>query len=138
MAYRTTELAVQGIVKTKSSIDLDPFLEVANALVTKHCTDTNFTDAELELIERYLAAHFYCIRDPRAKRERANIVSRETQSRVDIGFDVTHYGQMAIRLDWSGALAALNQRAKKGAMSADVTWIGMTPTELSEYLETIE
>lgn len=138
MAYRTTELAVQGIVKTKSSIDLDPFIETANALVTKHCTDSGFTVADLELIERYLAAHFYCIREPRTTRERANIASRETQSRVDIGFDVTHYGQMAMRLDWSGALAALNQQAKKGAISAGVTWIGMTPTELSDYLETIE
>lgn len=135
---RTTSTAVGEIIDVDSNILVSPFIEAANAIVTKQCTDTDFTAAELELIERWLAAHFYAIRDPRRLSDRASVVSKTIESKVDLGFDVTRYGQMAMRLDWSGALAALNEMGKKGRVSASVNWIGMTPTELSEYLETIE
>jgi len=125
VAVRTTESAVQGIIEHDSGISLAPFIEAASAVVTKHCTDTGFTATELELIERWLAAHFYAVRDPRSVSEKAGSVSETRQNKVDLGFDVTHYGQMAMRLDWSGALASLNQQAKQGGrVAVSLDWMG--------------
>ena len=125
MAVRTTAEAVGLIIDVDSGISLTPFIEVANAVVTKHCVDGAFTVAELELVERWLAAHFYAIRDPRITQERAGSVGESYQGKVDLGFDVTHYGQMAMRLDWSGALSKLNEQAKKGGkITAGVVWLG--------------
>jgi hypothetical protein len=133
MAVRTTAEAVGLIIDVDSGISLTPFIEVANALVTKHCVDGAFTVAELELIERWLSAHFYAIRDPRTTQERAGSVGESYQSQVGLGFDVTHYGQMAMRLDWSGALALLNEQTKKGGrVTASVTWLGTEDVTTSE------
>lgn len=125
MAVRTTANAVSEIVKVKSGDDLTPFIEAANSIVTQHCTDDAFTAAQLELIERWLSAHFYLVYHPAGLIERAGPVSKQIESRVDLGFDVTRHGQMAMRLDWSGALSALNEQAKKGAqITAGITWLG--------------
>lgn len=133
MAVRTTVEAVGLIIDVDSGISLTPFIEVANALVTKHCVDGAFTVAELELVERWLAAHFYCVRNPRTTQERAGSVGEGYQSRVDLGFDVTHYGQMAMRLDWSGALSKLNEQAKSGGrITAGITWLGTETTTTEE------
>ena len=136
MAVRTTASDVGDIVKVKSGDDLTPFIEAANAIVTQHCTNTAFTAIQLELIERWLSAHFYLIYNPARLNERASVVSKQIESRVDLGFDVTRHGQMAMRLDWSGALSALNEQAKKGGqITAGMTWLGTPYDELADIIE---
>jgi hypothetical protein len=138
MAVRTNATNVKGIIEVDATIikvdsDLDPFIEVANELVTEQCTGTNgpataYTATRLELIERWLAAHFYTNRDPRPTNEKAGPVGAAYQSRVDLGFDTSHYGQHAMRLDTNGGLAALNQSVKKGGkQTVGFTWLGTTP-----------
>lgn len=112
------------IIEVDDSIDLDPFIESANMIVTDVCSDSSYTDAKLELIERYLSAHFYTLRDPRAKIEQAGDVRVEYQSKVDLGFNTSHYGQMAMRLDTEGNLARLDQKALKGLSKASLKWLG--------------
>jgi len=130
---RTTEESVQGIIEHDATISLTPFIEVANALVTELCTDDSYDDTRLELIERWLSAHFYAIRDPRAESEKAGSVSVKYQSKVELGFDVTHYGQMAMRLDTAGGLAALNVQAKKGGKkTVSATWGGKTTADMTD------
>lgn len=131
---RTTATAVQGIIEHDSNISLTPFVEAANNMVTKHCSGvSDYSAADLELIERWLTAHFYAIRDPRASAERAGKVSQTLKSKVDLGLSVTHYGQMAMQLDWAGGLAALDQRIKKGlAPSLGFTWLGAEEGELED------
>ena len=126
MAVRTTSAAVELIIEVDASISLTSFIEVANNIVTKHCTDDDFTDADLELIERWLSAHFYTVRDMRAESEKAGPVTEKLQSKVDLGFSTSHYGQHAMLLDWSGALSALNEKIKKGTglITAGVSWLG--------------
>lgn len=117
MANRTTDGAVEGIVEVDSTIPVDPFIEVANALVTEVCAsvlnDSNqpyYDSTRLELIERWLSAHFYCIRDPRTTLESAGFgVSEQFESKVNYGFNITRYGQMALRLDTAGGLAKLDR-----------------------------
>jgi hypothetical protein len=129
---RTSPAAVQAIIEVDSEIFLEPFIEAADALVTEICESKTKADGvtpyydspRLELIERWLAAHFYAIRDPRAATEQAGPVMQRIESEVDLGFDVTRYGQMAMRLDTAGGLAALNEQVKKGGTTIALHWLG--------------
>ena len=124
---RTTNDLVEGIIEVDSAIILTPFIAAANSIVTQCCTDLdeNYTDDHLIQIETWLAAHFYTVRDMRASEERAGPVSARYQSKVDLGFSTSHYGQMAMTLDWFGGLSGLNEQIKSGIKgSVNVTWLG--------------
>ena len=129
MAVRTTYEAVIKIIEIDATVtaDLVPFIEVANMLVTDICTDydTAYTDAKLELIERWLSAHFYAIRDQRKDTERAGPVSERNQYMVGLNLDQTIYGQQAKLLDTNGGLAALNKRMRTGLVATpSLEWVG--------------
>lgn len=130
---RTTDENVSGIIDVSSGQDLTAFLLIANELVTECCGDSGYTDVRLELIERYLAAHFYTNYDPRATSEAAGSVSASYQGSTDKGFDSSFYGQTAMRLDTAGGLAALNEKIKKGIKSGvGVNWLGTPKTEATD------
>lgn len=134
MAVRTTYEAVGGIIELDSSIVPDaasmlPFITVASEFVDECCTgdagpSTAYTDERLELIERWLAAHIYTNRDPRVVNEKAGSVGGSYQSRVGLGFDTSHYGQTAMRLDTNGGLSKLNDDMKKGKPVVSAVWLG--------------
>ena len=125
MTVRTTSAAVALIIDVDDDISLTSFIEVANALVTECCSTDDYDATRLELIERWLSAHVYTIREMRTESEKAGSVSEKKQSRVDLGFDSSHYGQMAMRLDTKGGLAALNAQIKKGTgQTVQMTWLG--------------
>jgi len=119
---RTTSGAVEGIIEVDVTISLEPFMLVANELVTEVCSDAGYSDERLELIERWLAAHFYTNRDPRPVNERAGPVSVTYQSAVALNLNTSHYGQTAMMLDTAGGLAALSKQKPKRI--ASVTWLG--------------
>ena len=136
---RTTSSEVQEIIKIQAGYDLDPFITAANELVTEVCdvTAAGYTDARLALIETWLAAHFYAQYDPRSETEKADVVSRKRLKRADLGFNNTHYGQMAMRLDTYGGLAAINDQMIKGGKAVmSVTWVGKTELEQGRTLAT--
>ncbi len=123
---RTTPTLVAGIIEWDNIDvpDLTPFIDIANELVTERCAITSgtppvniygYTDYRLELIERWLAAHFYAVRDPRATQEGVGPLTENYQSRVDLGLNSSTYGQQVMRLDTSGSLAILNNAANKYA-----------------------
>lgn len=118
MVARTTSPLVAGIIEVDEGDDLDPFILSANELVTECCDVPafNYSPERLELIERWLAAHFYAIKVPRAQEERAGPVWERIVSKADLGLDVTHYGQQAMRLDTKGGLAVLNNSIKKAEL----------------------
>lgn len=138
--YRTSRAAIAGVIEVDESIvpdddAMEPFIVAANQLVTEFCTGTKgpttaYSDARLELIERWLAAHFYAQRDPRFSNEGAGGVSVGYQNKIDLGFDNTHHGQMAMRLDTNGGLAGLNADAKKGKVRIGATWLGTRYSEI--------
>jgi hypothetical protein len=129
---RTTVADVQTLLgeSYSSSYSVTSFIETANVIVTKHCVDDDFAAAELELIERYVAAWAYCVSHPRATNETAKGVGQSLQHAEDLGFDSNEYGQMAKRLDWSGALAALDVSSKSGLRrTVELTWLGIPNDE---------
>lgn len=131
---RTSRANVAMIIELDVTVVPDdaamaPFIDVAGELVTEHCTGasgpaTPYTDTRLELVERWLAAHFYSCRDPRAKSEGAGSVNVTYDITGGLGFDGTTYGQTAMRLDTNGGLTRLNENTKKGKPNAKVIWLG--------------
>ena len=125
MALRTTDAAVKGIIEVDALISTVPFIEVANDLVTELCTSSSYTSTKLELIERWLSAHFYAIRDQRVDTEKAGSVSQKFQYKVDLNMFQTIYGQQAMLIDTAGNLAALNKRVTSGKKrTISITWLG--------------
>lgn len=106
--------------------DVTPFLAVANSLIVEKCLSSGYDNDRLVMIETWLSAHFYaCSLNLQPTAERAGAVATNYQGRTDLGFDLTHYGQMAMRLDTAGNLATLNAEIKAGKMRvAGVTWLG--------------
>ena len=128
---RTTEALVKGIIEVDDAISLIPFIDIANELVTECCGAADYSVTRLKLIETWLAAHCYTIRDMRAESEKAADTSEKKQSKVDLGFDTSHYGQMAMRLDTAGGLAALNKKSKEGGkVTVGIGWLGTPETEV--------
>lgn len=135
---RTTPALVRGINgEIGTDADLNPFIDAANELVTEKCTTSGYSNARLELIERWLSAHYHCVDSPRASRERVGSITVEPQGKVDIGLDNSLYGQMAMRLDTAGNLAAMNNAMKtvKAVLPAvalrrpGIRWMGTVPEE---------
>lgn len=123
---RTTEILVKDIIEvSKKQASLDQFIDPANQLVTELCTNSGYSATRLQSIETWLSAHFYAILAPRAKEEKAGPVSQENQSAVALGLNVTHYGQMAMRLDTAGNLASMDKAATLGKnRNVNVTYLG--------------
>jgi hypothetical protein len=132
MAVRTSSASVQGILtEYDSSISLTPFIDAASALVDRVSTlDTAsvLTAAMLELIERWLAAHFYACADQLPSAESAGKSSTTWQGQTGMGLDFTQYGQMAKRLDFTGALASIDKHKSRPGIS----WLGQK-AEDAEY-----
>lgn len=130
---RTTLAQVATIIELDAGIipdeaSLEPYIAVANELVTEACVTngptTPYSDVRLELIERWLTAHMYTVRDPRVTNERAGAVGVTYQSYVGLGFDTSHYGQTAMRLDTNGGLTDINSEAKTRKPRIGVAWLG--------------
>lgn len=129
--WRTSIALVEGIVEVDSQIvgddgsGLSPFIDTANALVTELCLNSGYQPATLELIERWLSAHFYSIIDPQAASEGAEGVSISYQQSVSLNLNQTRWGQQAMLVDYKGNLAALQKRVTEGiAPIPGVIWLG--------------
>lgn len=125
MANRTTTALVAGIIEYNATTwsDIEPFITTANEIVTEKCTDSSYSATRLELIERWLSAHFLGIADKQVASEQAG-PGQSFQYKVDLNLASTMYGQTAMAIDTAGNLAALNQKMKKGKTTVSITWLG--------------
>ncbi len=129
---RTTPTLVSEIIEVDSVIGLTPFIAAANVLVTRVCASATKTDGsayyvedDLTLIETWLAAHFYCMRDTRVASESAGPVSASYQHQVGLILKASMYGQQAMLLDSAGGLAALSKQMENGtATRVGVLFVG--------------
>lgn len=142
MAVRTTASLVGGIIEVDDTIIvtaslLDPFMQAANLLINRLLVPAKksdgtpfFTDeTELQTIETWLAAHFYAVRDPRIQFDGVKSLMTRYESHVGLNLNNTRYGQAAMTLDASGALAEFNRTLAKGPIKrrVGVWWLGLEP-----------
>ena len=129
MAIRTTSEAVGKLHPAGSDededVDFTPFIETANNLVDQVCLESDYSDATLELIERWLAAHFYAQLDPRTVMEEVRGARERFEGETKIRLDNTRYGQQAMIIDTAGNLKALNEG--KGKITAKALYVGEDP-----------
>lgn len=118
MANRVTVTEVRQIYPFPTSLvdaDATIFINSANRLVDRVNTIGGMTNAaNLKDIELWLSAHFIHILFPESSMEKADVVSQSFLGKVDLHFDQTRYGQMALLLDTTGTLAKLQKQAKTG------------------------
>lgn len=115
---RVVAADVQEIFDVSSDVlaatpTLAPYITAANLMVTDLLGSSSLSDDTLKEIERWLAAHFVAIRDPRINQERAGSVGQSFQYKLGLRLEVTTYGQQAIALDTTGTLADVNQNGAK-------------------------
>jgi hypothetical protein len=120
MANRVTAEEVQAIIDVVSGLDVSAFITAANLLVTEKLGSSSLSVELLKEIERWLAAHFVAVRDPRI-RERT--VGDATDKFIlgggfKSGLDATPYGQQVMVLDITGIFAST-----MGKRSAEVVAI---------------
>lgn len=132
MTLRTDADSVKAIVELDDDeTNLTPFMTAANAIVSEVCAPVlTYDTTRLTMIETWLAAHFYCILGPRTTSVSVG-VSVSYENRVDLGFNLTRYGQQAMLLDTNGGLAKLNKKITKGGVNGSVIWMGTPLRDLA-------
>jgi len=137
---RTTSDNVKGILLTNydtaASPSLTPFIDTASAmvdaLVTKASSRSLTINATLlEIIERWLSAHYYAHADQLLTSKSTAGASGSFQGQSGMGLDSTQYGQAAKRLDPTGILAGMDDSA--GVV--EMHWLGKTAPNKSTYQE---
>lgn len=101
---------VEKVVKTNlSSIQYQ--VDAAELLVNEDLKDSGLSDARLEQIAVYLAAHLVALSDSglRVKSLDLDGVRRTYFGESGQGLQSTHYGQIAMDMDPTGSLRDLNK-----------------------------
>jgi hypothetical protein len=138
---RTTVTAVLSVLApgqdydVVNNPDLTPFIDTASVIVDRvvTCAATKgitLLDTEQELIERWLAAHCYCLSDQPYFAKSTGGAHATFHGKTDIALDATKYGQQAQVLDYSGCLTAIGKRKFASAF-----WLGKPPSAQVPYWE---
>ncbi len=134
---RTTSGAVLDLLQrdydTRRKPSLNVHIASANAMVTRvaACATAKgktLTAVELELIERWLAAHKYVCIDQTYAEKTTGDAKAVYHGRTGMGLESSRYGQEAMNLDYSGCLESLNKRK-----TARLVWLGKPPSEQTDY-----
>lgn len=108
---RVTEAEVREIIDVDEGISLAAFIAAANLTITAQMTGSGLAVATLKELERWLAAHFVAIRDPRTSSESIGGASISyTVPKLGAGLDSTPYGQQVKLLDSTGILSTVGMR----------------------------
>jgi len=118
---------------TVSTPSLTPFINAATAMVDRvaTCATTRgitLTDAELTIVEAWLAAHLYCMSDQTYASKSTGGASGSFHGQTGMNIDATKYGQTAQDLDHSGCLSMIMKRSR-----ARIKWLGKPQSEKIDY-----
>lgn len=132
---RTSSSSVQGVLLDdyNGTASLTPFIDTASAIVDRVSTcsterDYSLSATELELIERWLAAHFYVVSDQPYSSKQTERSRAEFQGQTGMYFEASKYGQTAISLDYSGCLSQISKRQR-----ATAYWLGKPVSDQIPY-----
>ena len=131
MTIRVREVEVRQIINT-SFDPIYPFLVAANLFVDETLSGQGYEDAYLKEIERWVAAHFIAVADPRLKSKRIDDAQEDYNIQwakpEAAGLHTTHYGRTAVMMDTSGILSRMGKRKiviqniNDGDRTHDGTW----------------
>lgn len=134
---RTSTAAVEGILLADydGESDLAPFIDTATVMVDRVAAcatrkGQTLTAAELELVERWLAAHYYANSDKPYASKTTERASATFHGRTSMYLEATLYGQTAARVDPSGCLQAVAGQERK---VASAFWVGKPRSEQTDY-----
>jgi len=138
MPQRTTILAVQTLLGSNygplsnelggAYPNLQQFIDTAWPLVDQVVYWGNkrygragggLTTFLQEIVERYLACHFYQQMDQGYASKSQGGASASFQGQLSLGIESSPYGRTALNVDWTGILSAINKRAFAGGH-----WLG--------------
>jgi len=125
---RTNEDAVALIIQVDRSIitDFDPFMDSADLIVDNVIALAPIPSvASLELVARYLSAHFIAIAQGQIQMEKVKSIQQQFATYVDKGFAITHWGSTAMMVDTTGRLAAFHTRLMTGGGVKQFFWAGV-------------
>lgn len=131
---RTTVDAVKALMLPGKDYDVanapsvQPYIDTAYAIVNRvvECSTARgiiLTSEELELIERWLSAHYYCMSDSPYSARSTQGASGTFQGQTGMGVEATKYGQVAEGIDYSGCLSALLR-----GQFLRLAWLGKAPS----------
>ncbi len=135
MSQRTTITAVEDILQGDYDSIRDPTgailqarIDTASVLVDRVTAyavvlGSSLTTTEQELIERWLAAHFYVATDRTYASRNTQGASGSFDWKTAMNLEGSAYGQTALSIDYSGALTAISKRAFPRAL-----WLGKPPS----------
>jgi hypothetical protein len=116
---RTNDTDVRKLITLTSVSDTASFIETANVMVDQNLLDSGLSDAVLEQIEKYLAAHLLAIHP-----DEKQVIEQTIGDAIDKyagsfgkGLESTSFGQTVLLLDTTGTFAGL------GTYSADISVI---------------
>ena len=132
---RVDSSEVKMIIDTELT-DLDAFINPANIIITKLLTGSGLDEDHLKEIERWLAAHFTAVMDPRTSKEKigdaevtyykgSNTYSNSMKESP--GLNETPYGKQVLLLDTTGIL-----KASLGKVTASFTAMGASNADYPE------
>jgi len=109
------DIDVRSIIEVADSLDLTAFLVTANLMRTEDLGNTSLSDARLDQIETYLAAHFAALFVERGALKSTTTLNAGDAYAGDYGrgLRATRYGQQAIVLDTSGTLSTMAEPAAR-------------------------
>lgn len=122
---------VQEIIDTAVPVaTINACINAAYYIVQQHLLSAGISSGLLTEIERWLAAHFVAIRDPRASEEdiAGEYRVKFDKGKLGEGLAATFYGQQALAMDYTSTLS------KVGLKQATLTVI----TEFSDHFENIK
>lgn len=97
---------------------LTPFMDAAQAMANRVAalalrrSSGGYQPSELEVIERYLAAHFYLTSDKAYANKSDGGASASFMQQTGKRLDQTPHGQTALNLDYLGVLNGINSNAR--------------------------
>jgi hypothetical protein len=78
--------------------------------------DSTLSSSRLTIIETWLAAHFAAITEAQLSQETIGDATDKIESKVDLGLNVTRWGQQALALDPTGVLASSAKGTKRASI----------------------
>lgn len=143
---RTDATAVQGVLNDDygpredgTEPDLSPYIATASVLVDRIAAravenELTVTDAELEILERWLAAHFFKVSDRPASFMTVGKSQTTFDGKTAMYLQSTLYGQTAALLDPSGYLAEISVETEGGGRKpVTVFWAGKPYSQRIPY-----